>query len=319
MRTFENLTFNQETTEDANPNVGVFTMTPLERGFGTTIGNAMRRVLISSIPGASVFAVTIEGARHEFSSLDGVVEDCTAIILNLKDLVLSIDSADDSTVSVLSLDVEGPKTVTAADFLCPAEVKIINKDLVIAHVAQGGHLKMTVQANKGRGYFSNEANKRLTNFPLGTIPTDSNYSPIVKVNYHVEPTRVEHDTNYDKMTLTVETNGAMSPRDAVALAAKILIEHFKCFDSLVPEADGVQVFEQKTESANDKLDEMTIEDLDLSVRSYNCLKRAGISTVSELLNKSEEEMMKVRNLGKKSLKEVQDKLEGMSLHFRNSK
>src|SRR5574344_3081505 len=169
MRTFATLSFNQEANDGTNPNVGVFTLTPLERGFGTTIGNAMRRVLISSIPGASVFAVAIDGAWHEFTSLQGVVEDCTAIVLNLKDLVLSIDSSDDNTVSVLSLDVVGPKTVTAADFACPSEVKIINPDLVIAHVAEGGKLKMTVQANKGRGYYTNEANKRTTNFPLGTI------------------------------------------------------------------------------------------------------------------------------------------------------
>ncbi len=319
MKAFTNLTFEENQGTESNGKYGEFTLSPLERGFGITIGNALRRVLISSIPGSSVFAVSIEGARHEFTSLDGVVEDVTAIILNLKELVLEIDSEDEDSVRVLSLDKEGPGVVTAADLICPSDVKVINPDLVIAHLAQGGHLKMTVQADKGRGYYTNEANKRERTYPLGTIPTDSNYSPIVKVNFKVEPTRVEHNTNYDKLVLEVWTNGAMKPHDAVALASKILIEHLKAFEDLSPVASSVSVFGSEGEKQQAKTDEMTIEDLDLSVRSYNCLKRAAISTVNELCSKSEEEMMKVRNLGKKSLKEVKDKLEGMGLHFRNAK
>ncbi len=317
MRPFANLTFEEAQTD--NPDYGKFTLTPLERGFGITIGNAMRRVLLSSIPGASVFAVSIENARHEFTSLDGVEEDVTAIILNLKSLVLKIDSADEDSVRVLSLDQVGPKTVTAGDLVCPSDVKVINPDLPIAHLAEGGHLQMTVQANKGRGYFTNEANKRITNFPIGTIPTDSNYSPIVKVNFSVEPTRVEHDTDYDKLVLEVWTNGALTPHEAVSLAAKILIAHLESFGNLADQSKSTEVFDNKPDSSKNKLEDMTIEELDLSVRSYNCLKRAAISTVSELCSKSEEEMMKVRNLGKKSLKEVKDKLESMGLHFRNAK
>ncbi|MCI2069153.1 MAG: DNA-directed RNA polymerase subunit alpha [Bacilli bacterium] len=317
MRPFANLTFEEAQTD--NPDYGKFTLTPLERGFGITIGNAMRRVLLSSIPGASVFAVSIENARHEFTSLDGVEEDVTAIILNLKSLVLKIDSADEDSVRVLSLDQVGPKTVTAGDLVCPSDVEVINPDLPIAHLAEGGHLQMTVQANKGRGYFTNEANKRITNFPIGTIPTDSNYSPIVKVNFSVEPTRVEHDTDYDKLVLEVWTNGALTPHEAVSLAAKILIAHLESFGNLADQSKSMEVFDNKPDASKNKLEDMTIEELDLSVRSYNCLKRAAISTVSELCSKSEEEMMKVRNLGKKSLKEVKDKLESMGLHFRNAK
>jgi DNA-directed RNA polymerase subunit alpha len=318
MKPFANLTF-EESKFDQTQNYGKFTLTPLERGFGITIGNALRRVLISSIPGASVFAVSIEGARHEFTSLDGIVEDVTAIVLNIKSLVIQIDSEDEDSVRVLSIKADGPKTVTAADIVCPSDVKVINPDLVIAHIAEGGHLEMTIQANKGRGYNTNEVNKRITNFPVNTIPTDSNYSPIVKVNFSVEPTRVEHDTNYDKLVLEVWTNGAMTPHEAVALAAKILTAHLESFVTLSPSAENVQVFDTKQAPEKNKLEDMTIEELDLSVRSYNCLKRAAISTVSELCSKSEEEMMKVRNLGKKSLKEVKDKLEELGLHFRNAK
>jgi DNA-directed RNA polymerase subunit alpha len=280
----------------------------------------MRRVLISSIPGSSVFAVSIEGAAHEFTSLKGVVEDVTAIVLNLKGLVIQIDSEDEESVRVLSLDQVGPKTVTAADIVCPSDVKVINPDLVIAHIAEGGSLKMTIQANKGRGFYTNEANKKNNGtFPVGVIPTDSNYSPIVRVNYFTEPTRVEHDTDYDKLSLEVWTNGAMTPRDAVALASKILTEHLSKFLTTTDKDDSTGIFTKEPAPAGQQPTDMTIEDLDLSVRSYNCLKRAGISTVNELCSKSEDEMMKVRNLGKKSLKEVKDKLESMSLHFRNAK
>jgi DNA-directed RNA polymerase subunit alpha len=318
MRPFASLTFEEIKSE--NPNEAKFVLSPLERGFGTTIGNAMRRVLISSIPGASMFAVEIEGARHEFTALEGIEEDCTAIILNLKELVLKIDSDDDDSARVLSLDVTGPKTVTAADIVCPADVKVINPDLVIAHVAEGGHLKMTIQANNGRGYLTNEMNKTLQNFPIGVIPTDSNYSPVVRVNFTVEPTRVEQDTHYEKLILDVVTNGGCTPHDAVVTAADILIAHFEKFQEVSKDAEPKNIFTPGPVVDDEKkLIDQTIEELDLSVRSYNCLKRAGISTVGELIAKSEDEMMKVRNLGKKSLKEVKDKIESLGLHFRNAK
>jgi len=320
MKAFTNLDYKENQAEQSNENYGEFTLSPLERGFGITIGNALRRVLISSIPGASIFAVQIDGASHEFTSLDGVIEDVTAIILNLKQLVLKIDSSeDDESVRVLSLDKEGEGEVTAKDLICPSDVSVINPDLVIAHLAKNGHLKMTIQADKGRGYYTNEVNKKERNYPLGSIPTDSNYSPIVKVNFKVEPTRVEHNTNYDKLILQVWTNGAMKPHDAVGLAAKILQEHLDAFTQVSSKTDDVLIFDATPEAEKSKLEDMNIEDLDLSVRSYNCLKRAAISTVNELCAKSEEEMMKVRNLGKKSLKEVKDKLEEMGLHFRNAK
>ncbi len=318
MKPFQNLEF-VENKIDPSQNYGKFVLTPLERGFGVTIGNSLRRVLISSIPGASVFAITVDGAMHEFTSLDGVVEDVTGIILNLKSLVITIDTEVDDSVKVLSLDITGPKTVTAADLILPGDVKVINPDLVIAHVAEGGHLKMTLQCNKGRGYLTNEANKLLTNFPIGTIPTDSAYSPVTKVNYSIEPTRVEHDTNYDKLVLEVWTNGSITPHDAVALAAKILIAHFQTFTEIAESAQNVAVFDATKVETKDKYENYSIEELELSVRSYNCLKRAGISTVQELCNKTEEEMMKVRNLGKKSLKEVKEKIEEMNLSFRDAK
>jgi len=281
----------------------------------------MRRVLLSSIPGASIYSVQIEGARHEFTSLDGIEEDVTAIILNLKSLVVKIDSEDDDAHSsrTLTLDVVGPKQVTAGDISCPSDVSIINPELVICNVAEGGHLSMEISVNKGRGYVTNEQNRKIYECPNGIIPVDSLYSPIVKVNYTTLPTRVEHDTNYDKLILEVWTNGAIEPKDAVALASKILIEHFKQFEELNEHVDTIQIFETPEEKVVIKNEDMTIEDLDLSVRSYNCLKRASISTVNELCSKTEEEMIKVRNLGKKSLKEVKEKLAEIGKSFRDSK
>ena len=318
MKPFQNLVF-EGNEFDSEKNYGKFVLAPLERGFGVTIGNALRRVLISSIEGASVFAGTIEGAMHEFTALDGVVEDVTGIVLNLKSLVVTIDTEVDDSVKVLSLDVTGPRTVTAADLNLPGDVRVINPDLVIAHVAEGGHLKMAVQCNKGRGYLTNEANKALSNFPIGTIPTDSSYSPVTKVNYTIEPTRVEHDTNYDKLILEVWTNGAKSPVEAVSIAAEILIAHLQKFLNLEEGGKIGDIFSGGKLDASREFDNTSIEELELSCRSYNCLKRAGISTVQELCNKSEEEMMKVRNLGKKSLKEVKEKLIEMGLNFRDAK
>lgn len=318
MKTFQNIKFEENKCE-SNKGYGRFVLAPLERGFGITIGNAMRRVLISSIPGASIFAIEVEGARHEFSSLEGVVEDVTAIVLNLKGLVLKIDSEDEQLVRVMSLDVKGPATVTAGDLDLPSDVEVVNPDLVIAHVAEGGQLKMTLQANKGRGYLTNEQNKQaIENYSIGVIPVDSNYSPILKVNYTTEPTRVEDNTNYDKLILEVWTNGAITPREGVALAAKILVDHLEKYVNISESAEDVVVFNAEEEKPKDKYEDMSIEELDFSVRSYNCLKRAAITTVSELCNKTEEEMMKVRNLGKKSLKEVKDKLEELGLGFRQN-
>lgn len=303
---------------DKDTNKGEFVIEPLERGFGLTLGNAFRRVLLSSLPGSSIYAIQVEGARHEFSSLDGIVEDVTSIVLNLKGLVLNITDDDDEAKRTMTIDVKGPAEVKASDIKVPSDVEIVNPDLVIAHVAEGGELKMSLYANKGRGYITCENNKQInTSFPIGTVMTDSSYSPIVKVDYEVEPTRVGHDSHYDRLIIRVETNGSMNPADAVSLAANILVAHFSLFTNLGEiAASSDQVFSISSEPTRSKYADMTIEELDLTVRSYNCLKRAGISTVMELANRSEEEMMKVRNLGKKSLKEVKEKLEQIGLSFR---
>lgn len=302
---------------DDKENYGRFVIAPLERGFGLTLGNAIRRVLLSSLPGASVFAVEIEGARHEFSALDGVEEDVTTIILNLKDLVLKIDD-NDAASKRIEVAVDGPKTLTAGDFVMPAGVSVVNPTLEIAHIAAGGHLKMVMHARNGRGYVTSEGNKAdRYHMNIGTIATDSNYSPVTKVSYVVEPTRVGHDSHYDQLTIEVWTNGSMKPQDAVALSAKILVAHFEEFMKLNTLTKDINVIQEVVQEETNKYEDMTIEELDLSVRSYNCLKRAGIQTVMELTQKTEEEMMKVRNLGKKSLKEVKEKLSGIGLSFRN--
>jgi len=299
---------------DLSKNYGHFVIEPLERGFGTTLGNALRRVLLSSLPGASVYAIEVEGARHEFSSLEGVEEDVTSIVLSLKDLVLKADEAIDSNYK-LTVMVEGEKEVKAADIICPTGVEIVNKDLVLAHVQAGGKLCMTLYVKTGRGYVTSEGNKN-ANFPIGVIPTDSNYSPITKCSYNVEKTRVGHDNNYDKLDMEIFTNGSMLPQDAIALAAKILVSHFELFVNLSEIAQSQDILAETVEEPKNKYQDMTIEELDLSVRSFNCLKRANIGTVMELTQKTEEDMMKVRNLGKKSLKEVKEKLQGIGLGFR---
>ncbi len=302
---------------DGTINYGKFVIEPLERGFGITLGNALRRVLLSSLPGASVYAVEIDGARHEFSALEGVQEDVTTIILNLKDLVLKIDE-EDTTAKHIELEVAGPRVVTAGDLNVPTGVEVINKDLVIANVAAGGKFRMVLHVRNGRGYVTAEGNKLSRgSMNIGTIPTDSNYSPITKVSYVIDPTRVGHDLSYDRLTLEVWTNGSMNPQDAVALAAKVLVSHFEEFLKLNEITRDVNIIAEPVELATNKYEDMTIEELDLSVRSYNCLKRAGIQTVLELTQKTEEDMMKVRNLGKKSLKEVKEKLMGIGLSFRD--
>ena len=313
MKKFEKPEF-KIATYDTKSNYGHFVIEPLERGFGMTLGNALRRVLLSSLPGTSVYAIEVEGARHEFSSLDGVEEDVTAIVLNLKNLVIKSNDEIDTSYK-LSLYIDSPKTVLASDISCPAGVEIVNKDLEIAHVNEGGKLCMTIYCKTGRGYVTSEGNKD-PDFPIGMIPTDSNYSPITKCSYTVDSTRVGHNSNYDKLDLEVWTNGSMEPHRAVALAAKILVTHFQLFAELDDTAKSIEVLAETVEEPKNKYQDMTVEELDLSCRSLNCLRRANIATVMELTQKTEEDMMKVRNLGKKSLKDVKEKLIAIGLGFR---
>ena len=297
-------------------NYAKFLVSPLERGFGITLGNALRRVLLSALPGASVYAVQIEGVRHEFTAIKGCDEDVTAIILNLKDLVLKIDDESADT-KYLTLDVHGPCTVKASDLVCPALVSVVNGDLEIAHLNAEGALKMTILVASGRGYVTSEQNKINRKIEtVGVISTDSNYSPVKKVAYSVEPTRVGHDSKFDALTLEVSTNGSCTPAEAVTLASKLLINQLANF-SLIESNKEYKMVKEAPKAEENKFQNMLIEELDLSVRSNNCLKRAGITTVMELTQRSEDEMMKVRNLGKKSLKEVKEKLNEIGLHFRD--
>ena len=297
---------------------GKFVFEPLERGFGTTIGNALRRVLLSSLPGAAVFAIKMDGVYHEFTAIPGVVEDVTAIILNIKKLILKI--ADDE-VYTLRISKRGPGEVRGSDIICPEGVEILSKDHYICTLEEDGVLEMELQARVGRGYVSADTNKQLyqtQNQPLGTIYTDAIYTPVEQVSYLSEPTRVGQNAKYDKVTLAITTDGSITPAESVAWAAKILIDHLQLLtkvDEQVSEMDSVMK-EAQGEVQNKGL-VMMIEDLDLSVRSYNCLKRAGIQTVEELTQKTEDEMMRVRNLGKKSLKEVKDKIYELGLSFKS--
>lgn len=297
---------------------GKFVFEPLERGFGTTIGNALRRVLLSSLPGAAVFAIKMDGVYHEFTAIPGVVEDVTAIILNIKKLILKI--ADDE-VYTLRISKRGPGEVRGSDIICPEGVEILSKDHYICTLEEDGVLEMELQARVGRGYVSADTNKQLyqtQNQPLGTIYTDAIYTPVEQVSYLSEPTRVGQNAKYDKVTLEITTDGSITPAESVAWAAKILIDHLQLLtkvDEQDSEMDSVMK-EAQGEVQNKGL-VMMIEDLDLSVRSYNCLKRAGIQTVEELTQKTEDEMMRVRNLGKKSLKEVKDKIYELGLSFKS--
>ncbi|MGG3675225.1 DNA-directed RNA polymerase subunit alpha [Heyndrickxia faecalis] len=299
-----------EVSDDAT--YGKFVIEPLERGYGTTLGNSLRRILLSSLPGAAVTSIQIDGVMHEFSTVEGVVEDVTSIILNLKKLALKIYSDEEKT---LEIDVQGEGAVTAADITHDSDVEILNPDLYIATVAENGHLRMRMTANQGRGYVPADQNKR-EDHPIGVIPIDSIYTPVQRVNYQVENTRVGQISNYDKLSLDVTTDGSIGPKEAIALGAKILTEHLNIFVGLTDEAQNAEIMVEKEEDQKEKVLEMTIEELDLSVRSYNCLKRAGINTVQELANKTEEDMMKVRNLGRKSLEEVKAKLEDLGLGLR---
>ncbi len=293
---------------------GKFELEPLERGFGITLGNALRRVLLSSMPGSAIVAVKITGAMHEFQTIDGIVEDVTSIILNLKNVVVKNHSDE---VKTISLCVSEEKVVTAADIKVDTDVEIVNPEQVIATVSKGGKLEMEFMIANGRGYVPSTDNKKyLENAPVGYIPIDAIYSPIERINYEVEAARVGQDANYDKLILYVSTNGSIRPEEAVALGSKILIEHFNVLTELSEISDMTGIMTAKQEDSKLKKLETSIDDLDFSVRAYNCLKRAGINTLGDLTEKSELEMMKIRNLGKKSLKEVIDKIKDMGLKFR---
>jgi DNA-directed RNA polymerase subunit alpha len=300
--------------QEISSKYGRFVVEPLERGYGITLGNSLRRMLLSSLPGAAVTWVKIDGVLHEFSTIPGVVEDTTEIILNLKSLALKLHGEGPK---IIRTEANGEGEVTAADIIGDADIEILNPELHIATIEKGGRLFMEMNVEKGRGYVSAEKNKK-EDQPIGTIPMDSLFSPVHKVNYKVENTRVGQVTDYDKLTLEVWTNGSITPAEAVSSAAKILIEHEKLFVGLTEKVSDEVTMVEKEEEDRDRLMDMSIEELDLSVRSYNCLKRAGINTVAELVNRTEEEMMKVRNLGKKSLEEVTQKLSDLGLSLRPS-
>jgi len=294
-----------------NNNYGKFELEPLERGFGTTLGNALRRVMLSSLPGSAVTGVKIDGVLHEFQAIDGVVEDVTTIILNLKGLVLKNHSNEEKTIR---LNIKSEGIVTAKDIDKDADIEIINPDHVIATVSKGGKLDMEMIVNNGRGYVRAEENKKLfQDKKIGLIPIDSLYSPIERVSYEVESARVGQDESYDKLIMYVWTNGSIKSEESLALAGRILIEHISVVTDLNQIADLTGLMIEKVEDQKQKTLETSIEDLDLSVRAYNCLKRAGIHTLHDLINKSPMEMMKIRNLGKKSLKEVLDKVKELGL------
>lgn len=289
---------------------GKFVVEPLERGFGTTLGNSMRRVLLSSLPGYAITSVKIEGILHEFSTIKGIKEDVTEIVLNLKSVILKIHGDGPKTIYI---EANGPCDITAGDIQMDSEVEVLNPDLHIASLDSGAHISMEMICDKGRGYVSAEKNKQNMQPVIGVIAIDSIYSPVSKVNYTVENTRREQITDYDKLTLEVWTNGTINAKEAVSLGAKILNEHLNLFGDLSDEAFETEIMVTKNDDGKEHVLEMTIEELDLSVRSFNCLKRASINTVEDLINKTEDDMMKVRNLGKKSLDEVVEKLATLEL------
>lgn len=293
----------------SNGTYGRFVLEPLERGYGTTLGNSLRRVLLSSLPGVAVNSVKIDGVHHEFSTIPGVKEDVTEIILNLKGLIAKLHGDGPKTIYI---EAEGECEVTAGDIKTDSEVDILVPDMHIATLGEDAKLYMEIVIDRGRGYVSAEKNKSyMPGAPIGVIAVDSIYTPVLKVNYTVENTRVGQITDYDKLTLEVWTDGTISAKEAVSLAAKLLTEHLNLFVELSEETSVVEIMAEKDDKGKEKVLEMTIEELDLSVRSFNCLKRAGINTVNDLIEKSEEEMMKVRNLGKKSFEEVKGKLNSL--------
>lgn len=294
---------------ESDRNYGKFIVEPLERGYGTTLGNSLRRILISSLPGAAVTSVKIDGILHEFSTIPGVKEDVTEIILNLKQLAIKISGEYTKRAIINAV---GPKNVTAADIIGDAEIEIFNPDLHIATLEENASLAMELNLAKGRGYVSADQNKT-ENTPIAVIPIDSIFTPVRKVNFFVENTRVGQVTDYDKLVLEIWTDGSITPEEGVSIGAKIMQEHLNLFIELTENTDAMEIMVEKEEDQKEKALEMTIEELELSVRSFNCLKRASINTVEELTHRSEEDMMKVRNLGKKSLEEVKHKLEELGL------
>ncbi len=298
--------------EDAN--YGKFVVEPLERGYGTTLGNSLRRILLSSLPGVAVTSVKIDGILHEFSTIPGVKEDVTEIILNLKKLAVKLNGENTKRVLINAI---GPKEVTAADILGDSDVEIFNPELHIATLEENATLIMEINMARGRGYVPADMNKD-ENTPISVIPTDSIYTPVRKVNFTVQNTRVGQVTDYDKLILEIWTDGSITPSEGVSIGAKIMQEHLSLFVELTDSAEGMEIMVEKEENQKEKALEMTIEELELSVRSFNCLKRAAINTVEELTHKSEDDMMKVRNLGKKSLDEVKHKLEELGLSLRQS-
>ena len=296
--------------DDAN-NYAKFVCEPLERGYGVTIGNSLRRILLSSLPGWAITSVKIDGVLHEFSAIDNVVEDVPELIVNLKNIRLKFDGDEEK---VLRIEAKGEGEVLAGDIITDGTVEILNPDLHIATIAEGGNLKMEMTADRGRGYNSSEKNKK-PNQDISVLPIDSIYTPVKKVNYQVENTRVGQMVDYDKLVIEVWTDGSLKAHEALSLAAKVMTGHLELFIDLSEAAKNTQVMIEKEESKKEKILEMTIEELELSVRSFNCLKRAGISTVEDLTNKTDAEMMKVRNLGKKSLEEVIAKLHSLGLDF----
>ena len=293
---------------------GRFVVEPLERGFGNTLGNSLRRVLLSSLEGVAVTSIKIDGVLHEFSTIPGVKEDVTEIVLNMKSLVAKLHS---NGPKIVEISAEGPCEVTAESIKCDSEVEILNPELHIASLADGAVLNMEITLDKGRGYVPAEKNKLISgNEIIGVLPIASIYTPVLKVNYTVDNTRVGQITDYDKLTLSVWTNGVINAQEAVSLAAKVLTEHLNLFVNLSDRGYNTEIMVEKDDKGKEKVLEMTIEELDLSVRSFNCLKRAGINTVEDLISKSEEDMMKVRNLGRKSLEEVVFKLDTLGFSLR---
>src|SRR6056297_1448 len=298
---------------ESSDKYGEFEISPLERGYGITLGNSLRRILLSSLPGAAITSVKIEGVRHEFSSIEGVKEDVTEIILNLKEVVLRYKGEEKQT---MNLSVEGKGEVTAGDFRTSGEVEVINNDHHIATMAEDGKLILEATVEKGRGYVTAEENKGHFDKIIGLIPIDSSFSPITRANFQVEDTRVGQVTDFDRLILDIQTDGSIHPDDAISLAAKIMVEHLDLFINLTDEVDDVEIMVEKEEEEKDKILDTTIEELELSVRSSNCLKRAGINNVGELTEKTEDDLMKVRNLGKKSLLEIEDKLNELDLKLK---
>lgn len=300
---------------DENKDYGVFVVEPLGRGYGTTLGNSLRRVLLASLPGAAVTSINIEGVLHEFDTVPGVREDVMQIILNVKGIAVKSYVQDEK---IIELDVEGPAEVTAGDILTDSDIEIVNPDHYLFTIGEGSSFKATLTVNSGRGYVPADQNKK-DDAPVGTLAVDSIYTPVTKVNYQVEPARVGSNDGFDKLTLEILTNGTIIPEDALGLSARILTEHLNLFTNLTEIAIATDVMKEVDTASDDRVLERTIEELDLSVRSYNCLKRAGINTVYDLTEKSEPEMMKVRNLGRKSLEEVKVKLADLGLGLKNDK